>query len=654
MDGNIQKVLFDSLKSVMDSVLQIDFRKGTYKTVFSAAEQPAHCGEQSWDEFADRFVHNCAASGRKDELRKALEPECIKKALADGGKYRVYGGTVPFNEREGYKELVFTLSDKADTAVLSIIDFSRIADYYHQTIQNIKNEFQHDNITGAYSRDYYELNLKNIRISGGIAVIDIDDFKLFNDSYGHDAGDLALSEVSRIIKENLSERDIPIRYGGDEFLLVMPDASADTLEVILEKIRNGINAARCNGFDNMRLSVSIGGVVAQEQTLAGAVYRADRIMYLAKNRKNTVLTERQLATLSPEASENNTEKPLILIADDSEFNRELLKEMLGDAYAAAEASNGAQCLELLDKYGTKISVVLLDIIMPGTDGFEVLSKMKEKRYLEDIPVIMITADDSDVNLEKALNMGVFDYIHRPFDANVVRRRIQNTVLLYAKHRRMLSMLTEQISNQEQHNRIMIDILSNVIGCVNSESVAHIQNLRKITMMLLERLTLKTDKYNLTWQKRRTISVVSSLHDIGKVLIDPAILNKPGKLTPEEYEIIKEHTVFGEKILNSGELASFRDEPALKTAVQICRYHHERYDGKGYPDGLCGDDIPIAAQVVGIADVYDALVNDRSYKKAYSGETALKMICGGECGAFNPLLIECLKDIQKKLALDIYN
>ena len=173
------------------------------------------------------------------------------------------------------------------------------------------------------------------------------------------------------------------------------------------------------------------------------------------------------------------------------------------------------------------------------------------------------------------------------------------------------------------------------------------------MMLLERLNLKTDKYGLSWQDCRNISVASSLHDIGKVLIDPAILNKPGKLTAKEYEIMKEHAVLGEKILHRGELASFQNEPLLKIAIQICRYHHERYDGKGYPDGLRGDDIPLAAQVVGIADVYDALVNDRSYKKAIPGETALEMISRGDCGCFNPILIECLKDIKEKLTLDIY-
>lgn len=654
MDNDIQKTLCTSAKSVIESVLEINFKTGTYTTVFTATTQKLPFGEQSWDMFAEHFAENYSTSGRKRELLQALNLESIKMALVTCGKYYVYGGKFRA-ESEGHKELVFTLCEKPDTAILSIIDFSSIADYYHNAIQHVKDEFEHDNITGAYNRDYYETNLKSLHINGGVAIIDIDDFKLCNDTYGHDVGDLALSETSRIIKENLSEKDVFIRYGGDEFLIILPDTSTDSLESILEKIRFEINSIRHKNFGNMRLSVSVGGVIANgEEALAEAVYRADRIMYLAKNHKNKVMTERRIAKIPKKAAEKNAEKQLVLIVDDAAFNRELLKEMLGSDYALAEASSGRECLELLDKYGTEISVVLLDIIMPEMDGFEVLLQMKKKGYLEDIPVIMITADDAEENLKKAFNMGVSDYIRRPFDASVVKRRIRNIALLYAKQRRMLSMLTEQIDSREKSNRIMIDILSNAVGCINSESIAHIQNLRKITMMLLERLNLKTDKYAFLWQDCRNIAVASSLHDIGKVLIDRAILNKPGKLTAKEYEAMKEHTVLGEKILRRGELASFQNEPLLKVAIQICRHHHERYDGKGYPDGLCGDDIPIAAQVVGIADAYDALVTERSYRKAYSSETALEMISRGDCGSFNPILIECLNDIKDKLTLEIYS
>ena len=492
MENHIQKILCDSAKNVIESVFEIDFRTGKYTTVFTAATQTSPYGEQSWNAFADRFAGNYSFSGRKDELERALSLENIKMALSADGKYRVYGGKVPGKEQKGYKELIFTSSENPETAILSIIDFSRIADYYHKTIRHMKYEFRHDNITGTYNRDYYETNLKNLRMNGGVAIIDIDDFKIFNDTYGHNTGDLALSETSRIIRENLSENDILIRYGGDEFLIIMPDVSVDNLENTLERIRTAISSVRHRSLGNMRLSVSVGGVIENGGVLENAVYRADRVMYIAKNHKNKVMTERRLAKIPTEITEENTEKQLVLIVDDSEFNRELLKEMLIGTYALAEASSGRQCLRMLDKYGTKISAVLLDIIMPEMNGFEVLSQMKEKGYLEDIPVIMITADDSEENLKKAFNMGVSDYIHRPFDANVVKRRIQNIAFLYAKQRRMLSMLAEQINSREKNNRIMIDILSNVVGCINSESIPHIQNLRKITIMLLERLNLKTD------------------------------------------------------------------------------------------------------------------------------------------------------------------
>ena len=290
--------------------MEIDFRTGTYTTVFTAATQTLPYGEQSWNVFADRFVGNYSVSGRKDELERALSLENIKLALSTDGKYRVYGGKIPGKEQEGYKELVFTSSENPEVAILSIIDFSRIADYYHKTIRHVKDGFGHDNITGAYNRDYYETNLKNLRMNGGVAIVDIDDFKLCNDIYGHDTGDLALSETSRIIMENLSENDMLIRYGGDEFLIIMPDASADNLENTLERIRTAINSVRYRKLGNMQLSVSVGGVIENGGVLESAVYRADRIMYLAKNHKNEVMTERRLAKIPTEITEENMKNSL--------------------------------------------------------------------------------------------------------------------------------------------------------------------------------------------------------------------------------------------------------------------------------------------------------------------------------------------------------
>ena len=311
-----------------------------------------------------------------------------------------------------------------------------------------------------------------------------------------------------------------------------------------------------------------------------------------------------------------------------------------------EAANGEECINLLKQYGTGIALLLLDINMPVMDGFEVLDLMNRKHWIEDIPVIMISSEDSASYVRRAYEMGASDYISRPFDVQVVHQRVSNTIKLYAKQRRLISLVTDQIREKEKNNQMMISILSQIVEFRNSESGSHVLHINIITGMLLERLMQKTDQYHLQWSDQFLITTASALHDIGKIGIDEKILNKPGKLTKEEFEIMKTHTLIGASMLKSIEM--YQNEKLLQVAYQICRWHHERYDGKGYPDGLKGEEIPISAQVVAIADVYDALVGKRVYKKAFSHETAIHMILNGECGAFNPLLLECLTDIQNRL------
>ena len=243
-------------------------------------------------------------------------------------------------------------------------------------------------------------------------------------------------------------------------------------------------------------------------------------------------------------------------------------------------------------------------------------------------------------------MGVSDYINRPFDAGVVHRRVYNTIKLYAKQRRLITLITNQVYEKEKNNRMMVEILSQIVEFRNGESGSHVLNINILTGMILESLVQKTDKYNITWSERLLITTASALHDIGKIGIDDKILNKPGKLTDEEFKIMQNHTIIGARILKNME--GYEDEELMMVAYQICRWHHERYDGRGYPDGLKGDEIPISAQVVSLADVYDALVGERVYKKAYSHEKAIQMILNGECGAFNPILLECLLDIQDRI------
>ena len=403
--------------------------------------------------------------------------------------------------------------------------------------------------------------------------------------------------------------------------------------------------AREDGVD--ALTASIGGVMARDETVADAVLRADRLMYRAKQRKDCVILEGQ----TPDDSAPEEQAPLLLVVDDAPLNRELLMAMLGDGYRYLEASDGAACLELLEQYGTGIELVLLDMVMPGMDGIRVLEEMNRRHYIEDIPVVMITADDSGKGIRQAYELGVADYISRPFDAQVVYRRVTNTVRLYARQRRLSAMLARRTQWQRRREQVMIDVLGRIVGFRSGESAEHVRHVNQLTAQLLDRLTEVSSAYRLTQAQCVTISAAAALHDVGKIGVDQSILNKPGRLTPEEFEAVKLHTVIGEELLRG--MREYRGEELLETAAEICRWHHERYDGGGYPDGLKGDDIPIAAQVVSLADVYDALVSRRVYKEAYTPERAMEMIREGQCGVFNPLLVQCLTDIQDALRTEVY-
>ena len=330
----------------------------------------------------------------------------------------------------------------------------------------------------------------------------------------------------------------------------------------------------------------------------------------------------------------------ILIADDSEMNRSILADMLGEEYDILEAEDGVKAVAALQKYRAEIDLVLLDIVMPEMDGFEVLTLMNQQGWIEDIPVIMITAETAPAHVERAYNLGATDFINRPFNAIVVHRRVVNTTLLYAKQKKLVGMVADQIYEKERQSSLMIDILSHTVEFRNGESGQHVLHIRTLTELFLQHLALKTDRYPLTQADIRLISTASTLHDIGKISIPGAVINKPGRLTSEEFEIMKTHTTIGCEILES--FKSPYTDDFYQYCYEICRYHHERNDGKGYPDHLAGDEIPISAQIVSIADVYEALVSERVYKSAYSNAEAYKMILNGECGQFSEDVIECFK------------
>ena len=341
------------------------------------------------------------------------------------------------------------------------------------------------------------------------------------------------------------------------------------------------------------------------------------------------------------------ERQTILIVDDAEMNRMMLCDMLGDQYDYVEAADGREALRILEK-NVAIDLILLDINMPEMNGFEVLEEMNRYHWIQEIPVIMITAEKSVESMEHAYSLGVTDYIPRPFNVYIVRRRVENTLNLYVNQKRLMRLVSDQIAEKEENNTLMVSILSNVVEIRNHESGDHIRNIRRITEMLLHQLVQKTKAYNLTEEDIALIKTASSLHDIGKITIPEEILNKPGKLTKEEFEIMKTHSAAGAQILE--QMKYGQDKPLYRYALEICRWHHERWDGHGYPDGLMGEEIPISAQIVAIADVYDALTSERCYKKAYDHTTAINMILNGECGAFNPLLLECLTETATQLRI----
>lgn len=344
------------------------------------------------------------------------------------------------------------------------------------------------------------------------------------------------------------------------------------------------------------------------------------------------------------------ERNRILIVDDSPLNRAILSDMLSNEYEILEAQDGEEALQLIHDYEDQLSLILLDVIMPKLDGFEVLAFMNKYHWIEEIPVIMISAENSHSIIERAYELGATDYINRPFDEVIVLRRVINTIMLYKKQRNLVSMVADQVYETERSNNLMVSILSHIVEFRNGESGLHVLHIGTITYLILKQLASKTTRYNLTFENISLIAKASAFHDIGKIAIDEKILNKPARLTADEFEIIKTHAKIGAQMLSN--LPCYANDELVKLAYQICRWHHERYDGSGYPDGLVGDNIPIAAQAVSIADAYDALISERVYKKAYSHETALQMIINGECGSFNPLLLECLVEIKDIIAKEL--
>lgn len=499
-----------------------------------------------------------------------------------------------------------------------------------------------DVLTSVRNRRYYEEKLRSARMNAGVAMIDLDDFRVFNDTCGRHAGDLALGAVAAAIRGGIRSTDELVRLGCDKFVAVMPNIPSDDFARRLRHVSDAVHATIVPGHEHVSLTACVGGVRINGETVDEGVNRAVQLLSHAKAKPGTVVTD------SDAIETFQSEKPSVLIVDDSEMNRIILNEMLKDEYRILEADNGRTALDMVDRYGDELSLVLLDIIMPGVNGFEVLGELSRRSVADSLPVVMISSEDSDDVVLRAYELGASDYINRPFNARVVRRRVSNTIRLYAKQRRLTNLLSQQYNERVKNSRMLIDIMAGVMELRNGESGLHVTHIEKLTELLLGCLVHRSDKFPLDNEQRSAIAMASALHDIGKMSIDDAILNKPGRLTTEEFETMKTHTTLGaDMLLELGR--QHAGNHLLEYAYQIARWHHERWDGKGYPDGLKGDDIPIAAQVVSVADVYDALTSVRVYKDAIPHQEAIQMILDGKCGEFNPLLLDCLLEVQDRIA-----
>ena len=574
-----------------------------------------------------------------DAARQALEEKTTHSRMEYRGQ-ELYEVTALFAQVEG-TPCVLELERRLDRIMLLDPEeseqlFNNLAEY--------RGKLYRDAVTGAYNERYYQEKYRSRILTAGVAVLRVDDFKAVNDVYGRYAGNSVLETVAGVLRRNLGEKDRLIRRGEDRLLLLLPEVGQSDFGQKLEHLRLQLAAAGVPGYSHLHISVSIGGVWIRDGEVSAAVEHAERLATYAQMQKNTVITEQQ-----PErtAAAPVHRRQSVLIVDDSELNRKMLGQMLGSRFDIAEAASGEACLQLLEQNATGISIVLLDIHMPGIDGFTVLEEMNQKNLLEQIPVIMISSEDTVDAVRRAFDLGASDYISRPFDAKVVYQRIINTIQLYAKQRRLSAMAADLAFEKERASRMMIGILSQVVEKRNGESRDHVQRVAQLTSMLLAGLAQKTDRYPLTREMRRTIATAAALHDIGKMEICEDLLHKEGPLTEAERRTLQSHTLLGAQMLE--EQPECRDDAFARTAYNICRWHHERYDGGGYPDGLQGEQIPIEAQVVGLADVYERLVSRPVDGHARTHSEVVQMICTGVCGAFNPLLLDCLQDMEVEIA-----
>lgn len=641
-----ERSMYRALRNSFESILSTDVKTRRYLVSYSTFPVPDRLQEYDYDSSVSDYVRKYVYDEDKEQIIRALSLDTVMEKLQTQEDYSVF---ITVRQRDGslsYKRVIHNYYDDTHQRITtSRLDISAIVNRYEAKIAEIRRENSIDALTGVYNRNYYEKNIRGTSLQGFVAMLDLDNLKLCNDHFGHSAGDSVLKKLAEVIKAELRSGDKLIRFGGDEFLLLAQDCPDDEFAQLLLRIQTKVSEAAVPGFPGLSLSVSIGGTRVAGSSSSEAVMRADQMMYMAKAHKNLVITDRFMLQNGKDGIARLKKEQVlqqILIVDDSDMNRAMLREILKDNYSILEAGNGAECLSCVEHMGSSLSLILLDLNMPEMDGFEVLAELSRLGYMDDIPVIIISGTDSTADICRAYDLGATDYIHRPFNTQVIYRRVSNTITLMAKQRRMAELVNRQIDRATKQQELMVDFLSRIIGYRSGESNPHFANISTLSALLLQALQKRKNHYGLTEQDCQLIATAAVFHDVGKIGIPESILLKPGKLTAKEFEVMKTHTLIGDNLIKSLEI--YHDEPLLQMAAQICRWHHERYDGGGYPDGLKGEEIPICAQVVSIADAYDALMSARPYKPAFSSEKAIQMILNGECGVFNPVLVDCLLEV----------
>ncbi|WP_337593723.1 diguanylate cyclase [Vescimonas sp.] len=641
-----ERSMYRALRNSFESILSTDVNTRRYLVNYSTFPVPDRLQEYDYDSSVSDYVRKYVYDEDKEQIIRALSLDTVMEKLQTQEDYSVF---ITVRQRDGslsYKRVIHNYYDDTHQRITtSRLDISAIVNRYEAKIAEIRRENSIDALTGVYNRNYYEKNIRGTSLQGFVAMLDLDNLKLCNDHFGHSAGDSVLKKLAEVIKAELRSGDKLIRFGGDEFLLLAQDCPDDEFEQLLLRIQTKVSEAAVPGFPGLSLSVSIGGTRVAGSSSSEAVMRADQMMYMAKAHKNLVITDRFMLQNGKDGIARLEKEQVlqqILIVDDSDMNRAMLREILKDNYSILEAGNGVECLSCVEHMGPSLSLILLDLNMPEMDGFEVLAELSRLGYMDDIPVIIISGTDSTADICRAYDLGATDYIHRPFNTQVIYRRVSNTITLMAKQRRMAELVNRQIDRTTKQQELMVDFLSRIIGYRSGESNPHFANISTLSALLLQALQKRKNHYGLTERDCQLIATAAVFHDVGKIGIPESILLKPGKLTAKEFEVMKTHTLIGDNLIKSLEI--YHDEPLLQMAAQICRWHHERYDGGGYPDGLKGEEIPICAQVVSIADAYDALMGARPYKPAFSSEKAIQMILNGECGVFNPVLVDCLLEV----------